>query len=298
MKSIFSIDVEDWFHILDVPAAPDYAEWGTLPSRVERGFTKLLDALSENRAKATCFFLGWVAKKNPHLVREAVSRGHEIASHGFRHELVYTLERSKFAEDAAGSRKALEDMAGTAVTGYRAPGFSVTAEVPWFFDELIDAGYTYDSSVFPAGRGHGGMNTGDLAPHWIAGKNGRIMEFPMTVATIFGRRVCFFGGGYLRFFPYRLVRRMAASVAREGRPVIFYIHPRELDPGQPRLPMNPLRRFKSYVNLGGTEQKICAVIRDFELTSFHDFIGQAGAATEGTAGGSCQGAGEKHGRKD
>jgi len=297
VKSIFSIDVEDWFHILDVPAAPDYSEWGNLPARVERGFAKLLDALSENRAKATCFFLGWVANRNPHLVREAVSRGHEIASHGFRHELVYTLERSKFGEDAAGSRKALEDIAGTAVAGYRAPGFSVTADVPWFFDELIRAGYTYDSSVFPAGRGHGGMNTDDLAPHWIVRENGRIMEFPMTVAKVLGRRVCFFGGGYLRFFPYRLTRRMAASVAREGRPVIFYIHPRELDPGQPRLPMNALRRFKSYVNIGRTEQKISAVIRDFELTTFRDFLGQAAAATEGPGSAPGPGAGREHGRK-
>lgn len=275
MKSIFSIDVEDWFHILDVPAAPAPAEWDGLPSRVEKGFARLLDVLDETGVKATCFFLGWVAARYPHLVREAASRGHEIASHGFEHGLVYRMPREKFAKDASVSKKTIENISGKPVRGYRSAGFSVTAAVPWFFDELIDAGYAYDSSVFPAGRGHGGMNTGDLAPHWVVRNNGRIMEFPLTVTRVLGRPMCFFGGGYLRLYPYRVIKMMASRVEREGRPVIFYIHPREVDPGHPRLPMNALRRFKSYVNLGTTEGKVKSLIRDFELTTFQDFLGSS-----------------------
>lgn len=268
MRSVVTVDVEDWFHILDVPGAPAAGDWERLPSRVEHNFSRLLDLLSEGRAQATCFFLGWVAERHPHLVREAAGRGHEIASHGYLHRLVYRQGREGFREDAARSRKVLEDITGKAVRGYRSAGFSLTAEVPWFFDELVGAGYCYDSSLFPALRGHGGIAGSNPAPHWVRCENGEILEFPITVARVLGRPMCFFGGGYLRLFPYALVRAMGRRVLREGRPVVFYVHPREIDPGHPRMAMNPLRRFKSYVNLGTTEGKISAILRDFEVTSF------------------------------
>ncbi len=272
MKSIFSVDVEDWFHILDLPSTPGISEWGSLPSRVEANFMKLLDIFSEHGAVTTCFFLGWVAERYPHLVREALARGHEIASHGYAHELVYEVGEERFLRDVTRAKKLIEDIAGCEVLGYRASGFSITGDVPWFFDQLARAGYRYDSSVFPAMRGHGGMKGVNLGPYPVSNRAGRIVEFPITVARVLGKTLCFFGGGYLRLFPYPVIRAMAQRVLGEGRPVIFYIHPREIDPSHPRLPMGIMRRFKSYVNLGATERKIRRILDEFELTTFRAFL--------------------------
>ncbi|HLI62480.1 MAG TPA: XrtA system polysaccharide deacetylase [Terriglobales bacterium] len=269
--SIFSVDVEDWFHILDVPSAPAISEWSRLPSRVERNFRKLLDIFSEHQVQVTCFFLGWIGERFPHLVKEAAACGHEIASHGYGHRLVYEQGRDEFYEDVHHARLLLQDIAGTPVVGYRAPGFSTTDDTPWFFDVLVEAGYQYDSSVFPAVRGHGGMPEGRRDPYRVGNDTG-IVELPITVADLLGKRMCFFGGGYLRLFPYWLVRKMARQVLAEGRPVVFYIHPREVDPAHPRLPMGRTRTFKSYVNLDGTEAKLRRVLRDFPVTTFQNAL--------------------------
>lgn len=282
MKCIFTIDVEDWFHILDLPSTPDIGEWDSLPSRVEINFVRLLDILAEYDVVATCFFLGWIAERFPHLVREAVHRGHEIASHGYAHRLVYRMNRAEFYEDAVRSRKTLEDIAGSAIAGYRATGFSTTEQTPWFFETVRGAGYSYDSTVFPAARGHGGMKSGALAPHTIATPRGSLVEFPISVSPLLGRPMCFFGGGYLRLFPYPLIRRMAISVLQCNRPVIFYVHPREIDPEHPRLPMGAWRRFKSYVNLTTTERKVRNLLSDFEFTTFRGYLSEMKQAPEMT----------------
>jgi polysaccharide deacetylase family protein (PEP-CTERM system associated) len=239
---------------------------------VEKNFSKLLDMLDEADAKVTCFFLGWVAKQFPHLVKEAAKRGHEIASHGYAHVLAYHMTPQGFLRDAKSSKQILEDLIGQNVYGYRAAGFSVSESTRWFFDMLIEAGYLYDSSVFPARRAHGGIPTGPREPHVVRGAVGDIIEFPMTVESVFGAQMCFFGGGYLRLFPYAMMRHMAKRVLADGLPVIFYVHPREIDPEQPRLPMNLRRRFKSYVNLAATEQKIRRILADFEVTSFQSLL--------------------------
>ncbi len=272
MKCIFSVDVEDWFHILDLPSAPELAEWPALPSHVSRDFLTLLDIFEEKRVHVTCFFLGWVAERYPDLVRKAHRRGHEIASHGYSHRLVYEMTPSEFLHDVVRSRQSLEDITGAPVLGYRASGFSITERTPWFFDTLIEAGYRYDSSVFPASRGHGGMACAEVAPSRIAGKSGTLLEFPITVVRVLGRPICFFGGGYLRLFPYPVIRKMAGKVLREGRPVVFYVHPREINPDHPRLSMGLVRRFKSYVNLAGVGPKMRKILDDFEVTTFADFI--------------------------
>lgn len=270
--SIFSIDVEDWYHILDVDSAPEIEQWDSLPVRVEANFRRLLDIMSERQVRATCFFVGHIAKRFPHLVREAAERGHEIASHSYEHRLVYTLTPEQFLEDASRSRKLLEDIAGAPVTGFRASGFSVTEGTPWFFEKLVEAGYGYDSSTFPAARGHGGMKSGRLEPHRLQTPAGELVEFPVTVTEVLGKRMCFFGGGYLRLFPLPLVRRMSHAVLDEGRPVIFYVHPREIDPDHPRLPMKLSRQFKTYVNLRTMEQKIRGLLAEFPVTTFRDYI--------------------------
>jgi polysaccharide deacetylase family protein (PEP-CTERM system associated) len=272
-RCIFSVDVEDWFHILDLPSTPPLTEWSRLPSRVERNFLQLLEIIGEKNVHVTCFFLGWVAERFPQLVHEAKSRGHEIASHGYSHELVYRMTPGQFLEDASKARKILEDVSGSPVLGYRSSGFSVTKETPWFFEKLTEAGYHYDSSVFPAPRGHGGIATKNYGPYRVSDRNG-LIEFPVTVAGVFGHPVCFFGGGYLRLFPYFLVRRMTRKVIQEDRPVIFYVHPREIDPSHPRLSMNLTRKFKSYVNLSTTEDKIRRLLSEFSFMTFQDAIAE------------------------
>jgi polysaccharide deacetylase family protein (PEP-CTERM system associated) len=273
--SVFSVDVEDWFHILDLPTLPKRSEWDVLPSRVEKNFLRLLDLFAEREVKVTCFFLGWVARKFPHLVKEADARGHEIASHGDAHKLTYQMSAEEFLQDAKDSKNTLEDIAGRRVFGYRAAGFSVTESTDWFFDKLIEAGYIYDSSVFPAPRGHGGMRDGKRGPHLVITGSGKIVEFPMTVEPVLGRPLCFFGGGYLRFFPYAVIRHMTRKVLGQGMPVVFYVHPREIDPEHPRLEMSLQRRFKSYVNLASTEKKIRSLLSEFELIRFRDLLGCA-----------------------
>src|SRR5271167_4618775 len=268
--SILSVDVEDWFHILDDPSVPSIDQWATLPSRVEKNFSTLLDIFSEKNVEVTCFFLGWVAERFPHLVKEAAARGHEVASHGYGHRLIYEQSRSDFYEDVRRARRLLEDISGGEVAGYRAPGFSTTDETPWFFDVLAEAGYQYDSSVFPAVRSHGGMRQGRRDPYRVS--ESQVLEFPITVSDLLGKPMCFFGGGYLRLFPYWLIRRMAHQVLGEGRPVVFYVHPREIDATHPRLPMSRTRRFKSYVNLETTEGKVRRILQDFPVTTFKNVL--------------------------
>lgn len=267
---VFSVDVEDWFHILDSPAVPGINEWEGLPSRVERNLLRMLDLLAEHRVSSTCFFLGWVARRFPSLVKETSRRGHELASHGNAHRLVYQMTRSEFLDDTLSSRKELEDISGTRVVGFRAPGFSVMPATPWFFETLLEAGFLYDSSVFPAHRAHGGMPGAAYAPHFI----GDLLEFPVTVARPFGWPVCFFGGGYLRLSPLAVIRAMAGRVLDEDRPVVFYAHPREIDPAQPRLPMTLRKRFKSYVNLESTEKKINCLLAEFQFVTFMELSKQ------------------------
>jgi polysaccharide deacetylase family protein (PEP-CTERM system associated) len=275
---IFSVDVEDWFHILQVPGAPPLSSWDSLPSRVEQNFRHMLDMFSETDTRVTCFFLGWVAERFPHLVREAAARGHEIASHGYAHRLVFEMTAEEFREDVFRARCILENISGRPVYGHRCAGFSATDRSEWFFEKLIEAGYEYDSSIFPAARGHGGITNARRDPHNIQTPSGPIFEFPITVTDVAGRAMCFFGGGYLRLFPYWLIRQMAQRVTGEGRPVMFYIHPREIDPDHPRIPMPVHRRFKSYVNLAGTEGKIRRIMSEFPLITCRDFLESRGLA--------------------
>lgn len=280
MPCVFTIDVEDWFHILDLPGAPKVDEWPRIPSRVEANFNRLLDLLDEYQVQATCFFLGWVAQQYPHLVKDAAARGHEIASHGYGHRLVYELSQDEFESDTVRTKSLLEDTTGGPVAGYRASGFSVTERTPWFFDVLLRAGHQYDASVFPAVRAHGGLRRANQHPHRIERDGQALWEFPATVVSVLGRRLCLFGGGYLRLAPFTLIRRYTRRVMANDRPVIFYIHPRDLDSGQPRLPMSLYRRFKSYVNLAGTETKIRGLLNEFSFVKLGDLAAQLAAEAE------------------
>ena len=274
-QSIFSIDVEDWFNLSGTGFEPPVAQWDRLESRVERNLRALFELLAERGSTATCFIIGYFAKRFPHLVREAVAAGHEIASHSYFHRLIYDMSAEEFYQDAVASRKLLEDISGKPVRGYRAPAFSVTEQTPWFFDRLAAAGYEYDSSVFPAPHQTGGLATAQFAPHRIETASGALTEFPITVVRVLHKPMCFFGGGYLRLFPYRLIRSMGRRALDENRPIVFYIHPREIDPDQPRLPLSRRRRFTCYVNLRSTRPKLQHILRDFDVSSFEQYIAGA-----------------------
>jgi polysaccharide deacetylase family protein (PEP-CTERM system associated) len=271
-QSIFSIDVEDWFNLSGTGQEPPPSQWDHLESRVEKNFRGLLELLAQGGGTATCFFIGYFAKRFPHLVREAVAAGHEIASHSYFHRLAYEMTPAEFYQDALASRQLLEDISGRPVGGFRAPAFSVTEQTPWFFDKLAEAGYRYDSSIFPARHQTGGLANSRFEPHNIKTAAGPIAEFPITVAPVLGTRLCFFGGGYLRLFPYPVIRSMGRRALNERRPVVFYIHPREIDPDQPRLPLSRRRRFTCYVNLHSTRPKIERILRDFHVASFDKYL--------------------------
>lgn len=270
MNNILTIDVEDWYHILELDSTPKTQEWEKCESRIEKNFIRMLDILDEYETKATCFFLGWIAQKYPHLVKLAFLRGHEIASHGYGHQLLTTQSERHFYDDIMLAKKVLQDITGSHVLGYRAPGFTITRKTIWAFEALISAGYMYDSSLFPAKRGHGYFLNVSKAPFKLPGIN--FFEFPISVVNLVWTTVCFFGGGYLRLFPYFIIKKMVKRVNQEARPVIYYVHPREIDPQQPRLQMNRIRAFKSYFNLLTTEIKIRKIASTNQLTTIREFL--------------------------
>ena len=256
MNGIFTVDVEDWFHVLDTPVAPELAEWDRFESRIERGLRTMLELFGELGIKATLFWLGWAAERHRGLVAECHAAGHEIASHGHAHVLTYAVGREGFRDDVRKAKAILEDIIGVAVAGYRAPGFSITAQTPWAFEVLAEAGYRYDASVFPVRRGHGGMPGAPRAPHVVRTRHGLLDEVAVTTVKLGPVRLPLFGGGYLRLAPAWLLRWGVQRVRREGLPLVVYIHPREIDPHHPRLVLPVHRRFKCYYNLRTTRRKL------------------------------------------
>lgn len=274
----FSIDVEEWFHLLQVDDAPPPEAWREQESRVERNTQRLLALLEEAGVRCTCFLLGWVVEHHPELARRIAAAGHEIATHGYAHERVEEIGPQRFREDLERAIEVTRRILGVRPVGYRAPGFSITARTPWAFGILKDLGMHYDSSVFPAAHGHGGIPDAQPVPHRVAlDRGGALLEFPISVTTLLGRRTGYCGGGYLRLFPYTFVRSRIAAANRRGEPVLVYVHPRDLDPDQPRVAMPLARRFKSYVNLGRTEGKLRRLVRDFRFGT----VSQALAAALG-----------------
>jgi len=258
--NVMSIDVEDWFHILDLATTPDLSEWDRLESRVAANTDILLAILAEAGVKATFFTLGWVADRHPHIVGRICAAGHELASHGYAHQLVNTQTPAQFRADVRRSKAVIEDVAGRQVTGYRAPGFSIDRSCMWSFDVLAEEGFTYDASVFPGRHGHGGLPDAPAEPFRLMTASGSLAEFPMTQARLAGLSICFSGGGYLRALPLPAILRLSARTNAAGQPIVYYLHPREIDPDHPRLPMPSWRRFKSYVNLSTTAHKLKQVL--------------------------------------
>ena len=277
--NVLTIDVEDWFHLLDLPV-PGFgrAQWDTLPSRVDDATRRILDILERHGAGATFFVLGWVASRHPRLVADIHARGFEVASHGFGHQLVSRLSRAGLADDLRDSLAAISDATGAPVTGYRAPGFSITSECTWAFEVLAEHGITHDSSVFPGRHGHGGMRTRHRAPYTLATRAGDVVELPIATVDVLGRSFSVGGGGYMRLLPGAVMRGCLRFLGRTGTPATVYLHPRDLDAEQPRIPGLPLsRRFKSYVGLRGTEAKLHDLLVGFRFTSIRDLLAEPAA---------------------
>lgn len=255
-----SFDIEDWFHIVQVKGleADHWDDLTTRHSLVESRTEEILEICDRHRVRATFFVLGWIAERYPALVQAIAKAGHEIASHGHMHDRVGELGPERLAEDLRRSLDAISSASGARVRGYRAPSFSIVPGCEWAFDALANAGIEWDSSLFPAPRGHGGYPC-PREPHVVTAPNGAtIRELPMSVWSPLGSRtrMGFSGGGYLRLLPYRALRAAIRSEARAGRPTVVYLHPRDLAPDCPRWPMPPHRRFKCYVGLASTRPKL------------------------------------------
>jgi polysaccharide deacetylase family protein (PEP-CTERM system associated) len=219
------------------------------------------------------------------LVRKCHEAGHEIGSHGYGHVLAYEVGREAFREDIVRSKKILEDIIGVEVAGFRSPGFSIKEDNQWVFDVVAEAGYRYDASVFPTRHGHGGFHGAPPGPHIVTTGNGPLVEIPTSTVRILGRRLCLFGGGYLRISPLPLIRWGVRKLRESGQPLIVYTHPREIDPDHPRLPLRPWRRFKCYTNLHTTMPKLKWLCEHCGFTT----MGAVAAATmEASARGSLE----------
>ena len=257
-----TVDVEDWFHILDAKAAPDRSQWDSLPLRLERNLNQMLELFARHDVRCTLFWLGWAAQRLPQLVRRCHELGHEVASHGQEHLLAYQAGPDRFRDDVRQAKQALEQITGAEVLGFRVPGFSFTEQTPWAYQVLAEQGYRYSSSIFPAARGHGGFVGAEPHRHTVQTDAGPVEEFPITTVELAGRRVCLFGGGYLRITPWPLLNLAASRVNARGEAVIYYLHPREVDPGQPKMwRLPPHRFFKYYINLHTTQPKLTRLLQ-------------------------------------
>jgi polysaccharide deacetylase family protein (PEP-CTERM system associated) len=260
-----SVDVEDWFQVGAFETVIERDSWDSLADRVDRNCNQILDLFAEADVKATFFTLGWVAQRHGPLLRRIADAGHEVASHGWDHGRVFRMDRKEFGEDLAKSRQALEDASGQYVTGYRAPSFSIDHRTPWAYMELAEQGYAYSSSVAPISHDHYGWRE---APRFAFRPLpwSDLIEIPVTTAELAGKRMAAGGGGFFRVLPYGFSRWAIRQVnRRDGRPAVFYFHPWEIDPDQPRVPNAPLKsRLRHYTNLEGMADKLRQLILDFE----------------------------------
>jgi len=280
MLNALTFDVEEYFHAESLAAVVRPADWSQLPSRVADSTRLVLDVLDAHRVTATFFVLGWVAHRQPRLVREIPARGHELACHGFAHRLLYAMDPTGFRADVRQAKRVIEDAAGVAVVGYRAPTFSVVRETLWSLEILAEEGFRYDSSIFPIHHDRYGIPDAPRFPHRVPLSTGRAMvEFPITTLSVAGQRLPFSGGGYFRLVPYPAIRAALRRVnAAERMPAMVYLHPWELDPGQPRLPVRGLSRFRHYVNLRRTLRKLERLLEDFAFAPVNRVLREAGFA--------------------
>lgn len=267
---ILTFDVEEWFHILDHDGTKNEKQWRNFEYRLDSNMDKVLEMLEQNNQKATFFCLGWLSKDYAHIVKRLDSLGYEIATHSNMHQLVYEQKVSEFERDLEKSVKSLEDITGKKIRAYRAPGFSVKEENRWVFDILLSYGIEVDCSIFPAKRAHGGFHKYEAKkPSIIKTNSGSLKEFPMSLSRIGVKDVVYSGGGYFRFFPYKMIRYLMSRSSY----TMTYFHPHDFDPHRPIVgDLSHFNKFKSKVGLSHSSKKMEKMIQEFDFTDLDEAV--------------------------
>ncbi|UUA71412.1 XrtA system polysaccharide deacetylase [Cellvibrio sp. QJXJ] len=273
-----TVDVEDYYHVAAFAKVIKPSDWDNWPSRVEQNTERLLQLFANHNIKITFFILGWVAEKYPQLVKTIRQQGHEIASHGFSHQLIYNQSPEVFRAETEKSKQILEDLAQTPITGYRAASYSITRKSLWALDILAELGFTWDSSIFPTRHDNYGIPGSPEEPYRIITTNGAsLLEFPLTTAKVMGQAIPAAGGGYFRQYPYALSKWLFARASlNQTKPQIFYLHPWEIDPEQPRVPnASWFSNFRHYTNLKRCLPRLEQMISDFQFGTMSESLGTA-----------------------
>jgi polysaccharide deacetylase family protein (PEP-CTERM system associated) len=282
IPNALTVDVEDYFHVSAFASSIHRDSWSSREPRVVSNTHKLLGIFEEFGARGTFFVLGWVAERYPKLVRDIAARGHEVACHGYSHRLVYEQSPQEFREETLRSKKLLEDVTGSPILGYRAASYSIVRESLWALDTLVELGFAYDSSIFPVHHDRYGIPDAERVPHRLSTPAKQsIVEWPLSTAKAFGFKLPVSGGGYFRLFPYWLTRWGLKSINEgERRPFVFYLHPWEVDPDQPRVSASWLSQFRHYTNLGECERRLRRLLAEFNFGTARDGLLQLGLLPE------------------
>jgi polysaccharide deacetylase family protein (PEP-CTERM system associated) len=273
IPNALTIDVEEHFQVSAFDASVARDSWANQTSRVGANTRRLLDLFDRHGRKATFFLLGWVVERHPALARDIVARGHEVACHGYSHRLVYQQSPAAFAEETRRSLDLIEQASQVKVRGYRAASFSITESSRWALDVLVELGFEYDSSMYPIKHDLYGIAVAARGPHRVQAPNGgSLIEFPMTTSRVAGMSVPVSGGGYFRLYPYTLTRALLSRVNGAGEPFVFYLHPWEIDPDQPRIRAGWKSRFRHYTNLRSCEAKLTRLLTEFEFAPMRDVL--------------------------
>ncbi|HRD65441.1 MAG TPA: DUF3473 domain-containing protein [Candidatus Competibacter sp.] len=274
MRNALTVDVEDYFQVAAFARQIDAATWNRFPLRVERNTHRLLDLFAEQDVRATFFVLGWVAERCPDLVRAIADQGHEVACHGYSHQLIYGQTPAIFRAETIRAKARLEDQAQRPVLGYRAASYSITRHSLWALDILTELGFAYDSSIFPIHHDRYGIPDSPRWPYRLdTPSGGSLIEFPPSTLAVGAYRLPVAGGGYFRIYPYQLTRFALSRINRvEKRPFIFYLHPWEIDPEQPRIRASWLSAFRHYTNLSRCEERLNRLLRDFQFATAKDVL--------------------------
>jgi polysaccharide deacetylase family protein (PEP-CTERM system associated) len=278
LRNAMTVDVEDYFHVAALASAIRREDWSGMEYRAEASTRRLLDLFADRDVQATFFILGWIAKRSPGLIRDIHAAGHEVACHGMSHELVYRQTPEQFALETRESKALLEDITGTAVKGYRAASWSITKQSLWALDTIHDLGFEYDSSIFPIRHDLYGIPDAPQRPAVITTPGGKqLLEFPPSTATFMGMRVPVAGGGYFRLLPYWVTQSGLRQINRDlNQSFIFYLHPWEVDPDQPRIDAGWLSRFRHYTNLRKTHDRLARLIAEFRFTTVRNVLADTG----------------------
>jgi polysaccharide deacetylase family protein (PEP-CTERM system associated) len=274
LTNAMTIDVEDYFHVSAFERTVPRSSWESLESRVVKNTERLLELLGEANVRATFFVLGWVAERYPTLVKRIGEAGHELGSHGYSHRLVYDQSPAEFREDLRRSRGALSSATSQPIHGYRAPSFSITARSLWALEIIREEGFVYDASIFPIRHDRYGIPSSPRHFHSLKQSAGTLVECPASTVRMGNVNLPVGGGGYFRMLPYAWTQWGISRLnEQEGRPAVFYLHPWEIDPGQPRLSGSLTSRLRHYSNLRKTEKRLRRLLTDFRFTALGDLLG-------------------------